>query len=412
MSNNKLPNQSDIVIVGAGIVGLAVARELALRYPDLSLTVLDKEAQVGTHQTGHNSGVIHRGIYYRPGTLKATLCVEGANLLTEYADSKKITYRLCGKVIAAVTTDETSRLETLWQRGFANKVPGLSRLTGEQVREIEPNAKAVAGIYSEYSGIIDFADVARSLARDVTAAGKAIVTGAQAKKLRKVGAENVLETTRGSVTFGTLINCAGLHADTVAKALGANPGVRIVPFRGEYYILRDSGGHLVRHLLYPVPDPNYPFLGVHFTRMVSGELKVGPNAVLALSREGYQRSDFSFMDTAGLFAYPGFWMMAAKNWKVGLAEMKLSRSPSEYTRALQQLVPKIKQTDLGMYRSGVRAQCVAPNGSLIDDFHIVRKDWCIHVLNVPSPAATACLAIARHIAESLIDTLGNPKNDE
>jgi L-2-hydroxyglutarate oxidase LhgO len=394
----------DVVVIGAGIVGLAVAREILTGFPGASVSVVEKEPGIAAHQTGHNSGVIHAGIYYKPGSLKARLCVRGARLLREYADRNAIPYRNCGKIIAAVSESEVPRLRSLWERGAANEVLGLKYLSGDQVREYEPAARgAVAGIHSPQTGIIDFSAVSDRLAHDIAAMGGTVRTNVQVLRLHSKSGEQTLETSAGPIAFHALINCGGLYADRLARLLGAEPKVRIVPFRGEYFTVREERQDIVRNLLYPVPHPSFPFLGVHFTRLLSGALKVGPNAVLAFAREGYRKSNVNLGELSEAVSYSGFLRLACKHWRIWTGEIARSLSKSAYTHALQRLVPDIRVSDLGEPKSGVRAQCVAPDGSLVDDFHILRGDRAIHVLNVPSPAATAALSIAEYIVDQALD---------
>ncbi|MDQ3815170.1 MAG: L-2-hydroxyglutarate oxidase [Armatimonadota bacterium] len=392
----KNPNY-DIAIIGGGIIGLATAMTLAERYRRYRTVALEKEAEVATHQTGHNSGVIHSGIYYRPGSLKARLCVEGARRLVEFAQEHNVPYERCGKVIVATAEDELPRLQTLWERGVANGVPGLEIIDAGRVKELEPHASALRGIYSPHTGIIDFAAVARAMAQQFISHSGQILTGAKVTGIKQTSDELCLLTGRGEVLARHVINCGGLHADTIARMMGVEPAVRIVPFRGEYYMVRPERRDLVRNLIYPVPDPNFPFLGVHFTRTIHGDLEAGPNAVLAFAREGYRRTDFRPQDTLSMIAHRGFWAMARQHWKMGAAEFYRSLSKPAFTRSLQKLVPEIRQDDLLPGPSGVRAQCVDRHGFLLDDFKIVEAPHAIHVLNVPSPAATASLAIAPYI---------------
>jgi L-2-hydroxyglutarate oxidase len=358
-----------IAIVGGGIVGLATA--YALR--DLRPVVFEKERRVGLHQTGHNSGVIHSGIYYKPGSHKARLCVEGARLMREFCRDQGIPHEICGKVIVATEAAELPRLEELERRAVANGV-AVERIGPERLREIEPHARGIAALQVPGTGIVDYAAVARKLAESVE-----VRTGVRVESVRQLGAKLV-------------INCAGLHSDRLARSR-----IRIVPFRGEYYELRRTS--LVRGLIYPVPDPAFPFLGVHFTRMVGGGVEAGPNAVLAFKREGYRWSDFSLRDTLETLAYPGFRRLARRHWRMGLMEVWRSLSKRAFVRALQRLVPEVAAEDLEPAGAGVRAQALDPGGTLVDDFRIEERPGEIHVLNAPSPAATASLAIGAFIAQ-------------
>lgn len=388
---------TDIAIVGGGIVGLATALALSEKRSGAAITVLEKESDVARHQTGHNSGVIHAGIYYKPGSHKARLCVEGARLLTEFCDTHGIRYERCGKVIVATDAAEVPRLHALHERGIANGVPGLAIVDPAQLRQIEPHARAVQALHSPHTGIVDFGEVARAFAtvlreRDVT-----IRTHARVQSIGVTGSRVHIETTSGSLTAHKLVNCAGLHADRVAVSMGLRPDVRIIPFRGEYYTLRPEQ-RVVQGLIYPVPDPTFPFLGVHFTRRIGGEVEAGPNAVLALAREGYRWTTVRPREVLGTIAYRGFWAMSARYWRTGLYEMYRSANKQAFLRALQRLVPDLRESDMGPGGAGVRAQAVAADGSMVDDFHIVETPNAVHVLNAPSPAATASLAIGRHIA--------------
>jgi L-2-hydroxyglutarate oxidase len=379
-------------------VGLATARALAEVAPRARLTVLEKEGRLGAHQTGHNSGVIHSGIYYKPGSHKARLCVEGARLVRELCAARGIRVENCGKVIVATHAAELPRLATLHERGTANGVPGLRMIEPAELRDIEPHAAALRAIHSPHTGIVDFGEVAAALGDELAGRGVEIRTGAPVTAIDRAGGEIALATPGGAVRARHLVNCAGLHCDEVARLAGADPGVRIVPFRGEYYMLRPERRGLVRGLIYPVPDPEFPFLGVHFTRTVHGDVEAGPNAVLALAREGYRWRTVRPRELAGTLGYAGFWAMAGKYWRTGAYEMYRSLSKTAFVRALQRLVPELEPSDVAPGGSGVRAQAVTPDGGLVDDFRIVDTPDAIHVLNAPSPAATASLAIGRHIA--------------
>ncbi len=387
----------DVAIVGAGIVGLGTALALTEAYPQRTVALLEKEKEPGTHQTGHNSGVIHVGIYYRPGSYKAKLCVGGVQLITAFCESQGVPIERCGKVIVATSDAELPRLQTLHERGIANGIAGLEMISGERVREIEPHARAVRGLYSPNTAIVDFKQVCDAMARVLASRGARIFTGAGVSAIRRDGAELVLETAGPSMAARNLISCAGLHSDRVARLMGLEPNVMIIPFRGEYYTLR-AERRLVRGLIYPVPDPEFPFLGVHFTKRIQGGYEAGPNAVLAFAREGYRKSDFSMSDLGQMFGYRGFWAMGRRYWKMGFYEYYRSLSRAAFLRALQKLVPDLQDSDLEPGGSGVRAQAVTPQGSMVDDFLILEAPNAIHVLNAPSPAATASLAIGRHIA--------------
>jgi (S)-2-hydroxyglutarate dehydrogenase len=388
----------DVAVVGGGIVGLATARALLTEHPGLRLVILEKEARLASHQTGHNSGVIHSGIYYRPGSHKARLCVEGARRMKQFCAEHRIRVDPIGKVIVATCEAEIPRLETLFERGTANGVQGLSLIDGDRLREIEPHAAALRAIHSPTTSIVDYGEVAQALARELLARGTVIRTGARVSAIRRNGDGFHLSTASGPVGARQLVNCAGLYSDVVARLAGARPDVRIIPFRGEYYMIRPERHDLVRGLIYPVPDPEFPFLGVHFTRTVHGEVEAGPNAVLAFAREGYRLGRIHPRELAGTLAYRGFWSMARRYWRTGSYEMYRSLSKTAFVQALRRLLPEIGPADITPGGAGVRAQAVAEDGSIVDDFRIVKSTGAIHVLNAPSPAATASLAIGHHIA--------------
>jgi L-2-hydroxyglutarate oxidase LhgO len=397
----------DIAIVGGGIVGLATARELLLRQPRLRLIVVEKALALATHQSGHNSGVLHTGIYYPPGSLKARACVEGHRRMITFCEENNIPLQLCGKLIVAVEESELVRLEDLYRRGIANGVQGLELVGPERLRELEPFAAGIKGIYSPHTGIIDYVCVAHAYARFVQQHGGEIMVGHEVTNITRRHPSTVLITrhriagagARQEIQAAQVITCAGLQSDKVA-ALNHNKGdVRIVPFRGDYYVLRPDKRHVVRALIYPVPDPRFPFLGVHFTRKLDGEIWAGPNAVLALAREGYGRFDVSPADLWDVLNYRGFWRMAGKYGRTGLAQLYRDFSKRAYVKELQRYVPGVHADDLLPGPSGVRAQAVAPDGRLVDDFLIRCTENTIHVQNAPSPAATSSLVIARMIAD-------------
>jgi (S)-2-hydroxyglutarate dehydrogenase len=386
-----------VAIVGGGIVGLATALALVERFPGQPTVIFEKEEQLARHQTGHNSGVIHAGIYYKPGSDKARLCVEGERMMVAFCDASEVPYERCGKVILATTDDELPRLQALYDRGTANGVQGLEMIGPERLHEIEPHARAVRALHSPSTAIVDFAAVARAMATKLGRSGVQICTETTVRRITR--ADNLLhvETNRGTLRARNLINCAGLYADTIARRMGVRTNVRIIPFRGEYYVLRREQD-LVRALIYPVPDPEFPFLGVHFTKRIQGDVEAGPNAVLAFAREGYRMRTISVIETVGTLAYRGFWAMARRYWRTGLYEVYRSLSKRAFTHALQRLVPEIQEQDMEPGGAGVRAQAVRPDGALVDDFQITETPNAIHVLNAPSPAATASLAIGQHIA--------------
>ncbi|HUK88701.1 MAG TPA: L-2-hydroxyglutarate oxidase [Terriglobales bacterium] len=398
-------SRCDLVIVGGGIVGLATALALLERRPELRLAVLEKEPRLAAHQSGHNSGVIHSGIYYKPGSLKAETCVEGATAMLEFCRAHGIPHKVCGKVVVATSQEEVPALEELRRRGEANGVPGLRMLAVEELRAIEPHAAGVRALQVPGTAITDYAAVCEKYAELLRAAGGEVRTGARVTGIVRRGGETVVETSAGEVRARFLVNCAGLHSDRIARLAGAEPGVRIVPFRGEYYELRPAAQALVRGLIYPVPDPKFPFLGVHLTPRVRGGVEAGPNAVLALKREGYGKLSFSPRDAATTLFYGGFWRLAGRYWRSGAGEMARSFLKGRFVRALQKLVPELRREDLAGGGAGVRAQAVDARGALVDDFRMVRGEGAIHVLNVPSPAATASLAIGKRIAQMMEEAL-------
>jgi L-2-hydroxyglutarate oxidase LhgO len=394
-----MAEQFDLTIIGGGIVGLASALEAVQRYPRLKLLVLEKEDQLAAHQTGHNSGVIHSGIYYKPGSLKAQTCVSGAKALIAFCEQHDIPYERCGKVVVATSSAELPRLEELFRRGTANGVEGLEMIGPERLREIEPHATGIKALHVPTTGIIDFPRVAQTYARLVQERGGEIRTRHRVQKILSTGGALTLETSQGTVHTKFLINCGGLFCDRLARMAGARPELQIVPFRGEYYTLAPQRRSLVKNLIYPVPDPALPFLGVHFTRTIDGMVEAGPNAVLALAREGYQKTDVNWHDLNETLTFPGFWIMARKYWQTGMGEMYRSFSKQAFLKALQRLLPELTEKDLQPGGSGVRAQAIASSGALVDDFMISVTGTALHVLNAPSPGATASLAIGQMIVE-------------
>jgi L-2-hydroxyglutarate oxidase len=387
----------DYAVIGGGIVGLAVAWTLQQRKPGLSVLVVEKEQDWARHQTGRNSGVIHSGIYYKPGSLKARMCREGNRRMLEFCRTYSIPHEVCGKVIVATKEAELPRLQALYERGVGNGLP-VRKLRLEEVKEIEPNVRCLAGLHVPSTGIVDYAAVCRKLAKLIESQGGDLRLGVRLTGVRVAGGVTVLETSAGDFETRCLINCAGLHSDRVAKLAGANPDARIVPFRGEYYEVKPERRSLVRNLIYPVPNPEFPFLGVHFTRMIDGSIHAGPNAVLSLKREGYHRTAFNLRDFAETMFFPGFWRLAAKHAKDGLEEMHRSFSKAAFVRSLQRLIPEITANDLVPGSAGVRAQALRRDGGLIDDFLIIKDEHSVHVCNAPSPAATASLEIGRAVA--------------
>ncbi|HEY7065403.1 MAG TPA: L-2-hydroxyglutarate oxidase [Chloroflexota bacterium] len=398
----------DLAVIGAGILGLASARELLRRHPRLRLAVLDKEHRIGQHQTGHNSGVIHSGIYYAPGSFKARLCVQGGRELYAYCAEKGIPTDRCGKVIVAADESELPRLDELMRRGQANGVEGLELIGPERLRELEPACVGVRAIWSPNTGIIDYDRVAAAYADDVRAAGGEILPGRRVQAIHRRASGVLLETPVGDVEARRMVACAGLYADRVARMTGGPPNPRIVPFRGDYWVLRAEQRHLARNLIYPVPDPAFPFLGVHFTRrLTDGAVWCGPNAVLAFAREGYRRSDVNLPELAEALSYPGFQKLAAKYWRMGWEEMVRDYSKAAFLRSLQRYVPRLTAADLLPGPSGVRAQALGPDGQLVDDFVVdVQEDQVVHIRNAPSPAATSSLAIGRLVADKADEVFG------
>jgi L-2-hydroxyglutarate oxidase LhgO len=398
-------DQFDITIVGAGIIGLATGMVMAQRYPGIKILVLEKEQKIAQHQTGHNSGVIHSGIYYKPGSLKAKNCTAGRAALLAFCDAHDIPYELCGKVIVATSAEEIPRLEELKRRGEANGVPGLEMIGPERLREIEPYAYGIKALYAPGTGIVDFTRVAHAYAGELQRLGGNILTGHRVLGISVADGKLLVQTSKGEISSRHVINCAGLHVDRTARMMrgqadSAGSGtLRIIPFRGEYYTLVPERRFLVKALIYPVPDPRFPFLGVHFTKRSDGSIEAGPNAVLAFAREGYRMRIWDRHDLWEICAYRGFWLMAAKYWKMGFGEFYRSLSKRAFVAALQRLVPAIDATDLSPGGAGVRAQAVSDTGALLDDFVLTQFDNSIHVLNAPSPGATASLAIAGTIVD-------------
>jgi len=396
----------DVLIIGGGVVGLGVGLEITRRFPRRRLLLIEKEDQVARHQSGHNSGVIHSGVYYKPGSLKARLCVTGAAAMVEFCRTHGIPHSVCGKVIVATHEDELPRLEDLRKRGEANGLTGLRLIGPEELREIEPHASGLQALVVPSTGTTDYAVVCRKYAELIAANGGKVLTGTRAVAIRRSSTEIVVETSNGAFATSALINCAGLYSDRIARMAGDDPGVKIVPFRGEYYDLLPERGSLVRALIYPVPDPRFPFLGVHFTRRITGKVDAGPNAILALAREGYRHSDINARDLLDSITYSGFWRMAGKHWRNGMGEWYRSLSKSAFVHALQRLLPEVQESDLVPGGSGVRAQALNPDGALVDDFQFVPSGKVLHVLNVPSPAATASLMIGKTIVDTAAASLG------
>ena len=389
----------DIAIVGGGIVGLATGRELLQRHPHLKLVVLEKEAAVSQHQTGHNSGVIHSGIYYTPGSLKAKLCTEGRRALWRYCEAKGIEYKPVGKLIVATEEEELGRLQALWERGQANGIEGLEMLDAAQIQEREPHCRGIRAIFSPVTGIVDYGVVARAYADDIRAAGGEILTGHKVTDISRAAGVTRVTSTTGAVEARAVITCGGLQSDRLAKMTGGQPDPKIVPFRGDYLILKPEKRYLVKGNIYPVPDPAFPFLGVHFTPRMNGDIWLGPNAVLAFSREGYNFTTIDLRDLFESLTYSGFIKLAGKYMSIGMGEMYRDLVRSAYVKALQRYIPELKVEDTLPGPSGVRAQAMNADGSMVDDFVFEGSEGVVHVRNAPSPAATSSLAIGSYIAD-------------
>lgn len=395
----------DVAVIGAGAVGLSTAMALS-RDAGAKVVVIEAEAKVAQHQTGNNSGVIHAGLYYKPGSYKARLCAAGRGLMYEFCTEHSIPHERCGKLVVATSPEEVPALDELERRGTANGLASLRRLTVDELREYEPNVAGVAGIHVSETGIVNYRKVTEQYAKIVAEHGGEVRLGSAFVGVRRDGnGELVIQTTGGEVRARGLVNCGGLQSDRVARLCGVEPGVKIIPFRGEYYELTKNSEHLVKNLIYPVPDPRFPFLGVHYTRMIGGGIECGPNAVLALARHGYTRTSFRFKDACEIAGYSGFWKMAGKYWQMGFKEFYRSCSKAAFLRSLQKLIPALTSADIHPAGAGVRAQAVLPSGALVDDFRIEHGERMVHVLNAPSPAATASIAIGRHIAGLVVDAL-------
>jgi L-2-hydroxyglutarate oxidase len=396
----------DVVVIGGGIVGLATALNLKKAKPSLRLLLLEKENRLAAHQTGHNSGVIHSGLYYKPGSLKAKNCIEGYHMLIDFCNENNIKYELCGKIVVATSEDQLASLETLYERGIQNGLKGLEKLNKEQMQAIEPHVAGIAGIKVPQTGIINYTAVSEKYAENIKNMGGEIRLGEKVSSISEINGVSTVVTTKGSYNTTLVINCAGLYSDKVAQFTEKEQvKVRIIPFRGEYYEIKPEKQYLVKHLIYPVPDPNFPFLGVHFTRMVDGGVEAGPNAVLAFRREGYKKLSVDFSEFGETLAWPGFRKVAAKYWKTGLGEYYRSFSKSAFTKALQALIPEIQKEDLVPGGAGVRAQACDYDGGLLDDFAIIENKQAINVLNAPSPAATSSLSIGKTVAEMALKRL-------
>ncbi len=399
--HNSMDTQKSFLIVGGGLVGLATAYRLLERFPLVRVTLLEKETAVGAHQSTHNSGVLHAGLYYAPGSAKAKLAVTGIRQMTKFCREESIAHEICGKLVVAVTPEELPRLDELLRRGIANGLQGLRKIEATEMRKIEPHVNGLAAVHVPEEGIVDYRQVCDRLAFRVQERGGRIVTDAKVASLERKAGAWVATTQTAEFNADFLINCAGLHCDLVAKLAGEQRDIRIVPFRGEYYYLKPAAQHLVKNLIYPVPNPQFPFLGVHFTRMIQGGIEAGPNAVLAFAREGYQLTKFDRRDMLDMLFFPGLWRFLRKYPAMACTELIQSFSKVHFCRALQRLVPDIRTDDLAPGGAGVRAQAMKSTGDLVDDFHLVVRQDALHVLNAPSPAATASLAIGEHIVNQL-----------
>ncbi len=388
----------DIILVGGGIIGTATALSLQ-NDSKLNILLIETEKTLAPHQTGNNSGVIHSGLYYKPGSLKARNCTEGRDLLYNFCEEQKVPYVKCGKIVVATDDSELNALDELFNRGIANGLTGIKILSSEEIKNYEPHATGIAGMYVPQTGIVDYSKVTDAYARLFLERGGYLKTGCKFLSLNNSNGELIAITSKGEFKTKFFVNCGGLYSDRIAKLCGVNPGLQIVPFRGEYYKLKKEKEYLVKNLIYPVPDPRFPFLGVHFTRMMKGGVEAGPNAVLAFKRIGYTKKDFSFGDLMQMLTYSGFWKMASRYYKMGFEEFYRSYNKSAFVRALQKLIPGIQEDDIEPGGAGVRAQALEPDGKLVDDFRIIEANKMVHVLNAPSPAATASLSIGRTIAQ-------------
>lgn len=390
----------DFAIIGGGIVGLSTGMTLGKRYPNARIVVLEKESNWAFHQTGNNSGVIHSGVYYKPGSFKAKFCRDGATSMVEFCEEHNIDHEVCGKVIIATDESEISRLENLYNRGLENGIK-VKRITAEEVREVEPHVRCVAGIRVYSTGIANYKQVCFKYAELIQKQGGDLRLDTKVLRILQSGSNQVLETNNGTFATRFVINCAGLHSDRIAKMGKVDPQAKIVPFRGEYYELIPEKRYLVKTLIYPVPNPEFPFLGVHFTRMIDNSVHAGPNAVLSFKREGYKKTDFDLGDFAEVMTYPGFWKLAVKHADEGIQEMIRSWSKAAFVRSLQQLIPEVQASDLVPCHAGVRAQALMNDGKLVDDFLIIHGQNCVHVCNAPSPAATSSIEIGKAIVAEI-----------
>ncbi|REL25047.1 L-2-hydroxyglutarate oxidase [Rhodohalobacter sp. SW132] len=397
----KTHSDTDFIIIGAGIVGLSTAYKLSLKYPGSSILVLEKEADLAMHQTGRNSGVIHSGIYYKPGSYRARNCIDGRHQLVDFCKTNQVEFEICGKVIVATDEQELPRLKAIYERGLENEIEGIEMIGEKKLHQIEPYVNGISAIHVPCAGIVDFKGVCRALASEIEARGNRISFGQEVTGVFQTNGESRVDTKNGSFRCKRLINCAGLQSDLVAKSSGLNPDMQIVPFRGEYYELEPFAEHKVKGLIYPLPNPDFPFLGVHFTRMALGGVECGPNAVFAFNREGYNKTSFSFRDTIETVNFPGFWKLAGKHWLRGMDEYYRSFSKKAFLENLQKLIPSIGIDDIRPAPAGVRAMALQPDGEILDDFRFEKTKNQVHVLNAPSPAATAGLSIGDAIVDEI-----------
>jgi len=394
----------DVIVAGAGAVGLSTAYQLLMQDPKLKVAVIEKENGVAQHQTGNNSGVIHSGIYYKPGSLKATNCINGYNQLLDFAREHNIPFDLCGKLIVATKKEELPLLDMLYERGKTNGLTNIQKFSPEQAREIEPYVSCIAAIRVPQTGIIDYKLVSQTLANCIQEKGGTIFLNENITNIAiQSSGKAIISTSQNTYETKYFINCTGLYTDKIAELSGINPGIKIIPFRGEYYMLKPEKQYLVKHLIYPVPNPEFPFLGVHFTRMIGGGIEAGPNAVLAFKREGYKKTDINIKELFEILSYSGFHQIIRKYWKDGMAEMYRSWSKKAFTKSLQALIPDIQESDLLPGGAGVRAQACDSKGNLLDDFSIIKQGNTMHVLNAPSPAATSCLSIGKYLSEKIFE---------
>ncbi len=400
-------NNFDVVIIGAGILGLSTAYKIIEREPSLKICLLEKELKIASHQTGHNSGVIHSGIYYKPGSLKAVNCTRGYKMLLDFCDDNGIPYEICGKIILAVNENEIEPLQTLYERAIENGLTGTKIISEKEIKEAEPHASGIKGISVPQTGIVDYKIVSEKISQLIRTKNVQIKLGEKVEDMKLFPDRVEIKTFNATYNSKTVVSCAGLHSDKLAAMINQKINFRIIPFRGEYYKLKTASRHLIRNLIYPVPDPEFPFLGVHFTRRMDGEIEAGPNAVLALKKEGYKKSGFNFKEAIDILRYKGFHKVAMKYWKTGLYETYRSFSKEAFVNSLRRIVPEINADDLIAGGSGVRAQACDENGKLIDDFLFIENERCVNVCNAPSPAATSCFSIGETISEKVFDKLSS-----